>query len=270
MNFRFCYGTDFHGEPKHFNNILDFSVEQKIDLIHLGADILPKGYDILKEQKQFTKGFLKNWYTKCTEKGITVLAMFGNDDLYSRKKYFREYATLLDEHPYSRDGYNFYGYEKVTDYPFSLKSACKLDYPGWIMKEEYLGKALDINEDGFVPITDVKSYFDKKGTIEEDLKTIPGGKNALVAIHCPPQGMGLDVCVGGRRVGSKSVAEWIVREQPLLVLCGHIHESYNCSGIWKTEIQNTTVIQPGQIGPKTTVVLIEIQDQHVNAQLLSL
>jgi len=115
--------------------------------------------------------------------------MFGNDDIYTRKKYFREYGSLLDEQPTTIGDYTFLGYPFVPDYPWGLKTACKLDHPGWELQKPYLGQAVDVDDSkGIVPIGDVKGYFRKKGTIEEDLKKLPGGEKSIVSIHCPPQG----------------------------------------------------------------------------------
>jgi Icc-related predicted phosphoesterase len=267
---KFIYCTDLHGDIRKYNDVFNTANEYDIKLIHLGADLLPKGSHILKEQKKFVNGYLKGFYNKCKENGITVLCMWGNDDIYTRKPYFREYSFLLDEHPYTQDGYEFTGYPFVPDYPFGLKTACKLDYKGWRMKEELLGVPVDVNESGFVPINDLDAYFKAKGTIEDDLKTFKGGNKAIVAMHCPPQGFDLDVCYGGRRVGSKAIAEWVKKEKPLLLLCGHLHESYTVTGVWKVTSGNTTIIQPGQKVGDTSMVHIEINESSVNAHLITL
>ena len=90
-----------------------------------------------------------------------------------------------------------------------------------------------------------------------------------MAMHMPPSGVGLDVCYGGRRVGSKAIYDWICREKPPLFLCGHIHEAPAVSNIWKANIGDTIVIQPGQDIYKTTLVLIEITDK-ISANLISI
>lgn len=265
----FIFSTDLHGNKYKFEALFKYAQKNRINLIHIGADILPKGSNILSEQKRFINGYLKEFYSKCSANRITVIGMFGNDDIYTRKKYFKEYGTLLDEQPYIQDEYEFTGYGFVPDYPFGLKTACKLDYDGFI-REPQLGPPMDVNEKGIVPIIDIQSYFRAKGTIEQDLKYLKGGNRSIVAIHSPPEGYDLDVCMDGRRVGSKSVTEWILREKPLLVLCGHIHESYFKTNIWKAQIGSTLVIQPGQLNDRTSAVLIKINGASVNAHLLSL
>ena len=118
--------------------------------------------------------------------------------------------------------------------------------------------------------SDVKEYFRKKGTIEEDLKYLKVSNKTIMAMHMPPAGVELDVCYGGRRVGSKAIYDWIKREQLLIVLSGHIHENFTVTGNWRAQIGPTMVIQPGQGTYRTHAVYIEIDDQKVNASFLEL
>jgi Icc-related predicted phosphoesterase len=269
---KFLYTTDLHGNTNKYNTVLETATEHGISLIHLGADLLPKGSSIQKIQKRFINGFLKDFYARCHDAGITVLAFFGNDDLYYLKDRFRRYASLLDETPFTYGGYEFKAYGYVPDYRFTLKHACKRDYIGWTLSEEYLGPPIEIDKTGRHEIKDVARYFYEKGTIEEDLKSIKINKKTIIAIHSPPANTDLDLCgvwnglgwAPGRHVGSVAVYNWIVREQPSLVLCGHIHEAPECNGNqWKTRVGNSLIIQPGQKMMKTTCVLIEIEDNEI-------
>jgi Icc-related predicted phosphoesterase len=236
-------------------------------------------------QKKFVNGYLKKFYQRCKDKNIDILAFFGNDDLYPRKKYFKKYAALLDETPFVKNGYEFMAYPYVQDYRFGLKTACKLDYPGWACPEPYTQTPSDFTEKGRIVIGNTEEYFANKGTIEGDLRKIHATNKTIMAIHQPPWSLDLDVCRDGRRVGSVSVFDWIQREQPLLVLCGHVHESPQISHVWKANIGKTLVIQPGQWATlvgltteiKTTLVYIEISDTEdllpldtVNAQMVTL
>jgi uncharacterized protein len=266
---RFLYATDLHGDVSKFEIILKYAIDTGIPYINLGADILPKSSGMLKSQKKFVRGYLKSFYERCHENGISVHAMFGNDDIYTRKKYFKEYAKLLDEEPVNIEGFTFKGYPYVPDYPFGLVSACKYDHEGW-EPQPYYGRKLEVDDTGFVDIPDKLKYFKEKGTIEEDLKDIHADKNTIMSIHCPPHALELDVCMNGRRVGSKAVYDWIKREQPCMVLCGHIHENYYKTRRWKAKIGNTLVIQPGQEVDKTHVVIIDLEKKEPFTFLLEL
>jgi len=239
-------------------------MDQDINLIHLGADLLPKGSGILELQKKFVNGYLKEYFQRCKDNGIEVLAFFGNDDIYTRKKYFKKYGNLLDEVPYQKNGYDFRAYPYVQDYPFGLKTACKWDSDNWRCPDRYISSPGDFSDNGWQEIPDVESYFRNKGTIESDLNNIRATNKTIMAIHQPPKSLDLDVCLDGRRVGSVAVYNWIEKEQPLLVLCGHIHENYIVTRIWVAKIGKSIVVQPGQVlerdGDKVRAVLININE----------
>lgn len=40
---QFIYVTDLHGHERHYDNLFNFSIEHNIKLVHMGADLLPKG-----------------------------------------------------------------------------------------------------------------------------------------------------------------------------------------------------------------------------------
>jgi Icc-related predicted phosphoesterase len=56
--------------------------------------------------------------------------------------------------------------------------------------------------------------------------------------HAPPRGTACDRLRSGEHVGSAALRTFIEREQPNLVLCGHIHESRGLDAIGRTQIVN--------------------------------
>jgi uncharacterized protein len=277
MKLTFLYVTDLHGSIPRYLSVLRFAKENNISLIHLGADILPKGSHMQKTQKKFVKGFLKDFHETCKKQKIDVIGSFGNDDLYSRKSEYKKYAELLDEVPFYKDGYEFRAYGYVPDYPFGLKTACKIDHEGWTCPDFYLSAPVDCGPSGdFVEIPDVEKYFLEKGTIEEDLNKIKFGLAAdktIMSIHVPPWSLDLDVCANNRRVGSKAVYDFIKREQFLLCLSGHLHESYDISRVWKNTIGKTLIIQPGQVMEHTRrvrFVIISISGTDIKPELIEI
>lgn len=279
MPFNFLYITDLHGSKSRYNAILKTAIEHKIKIIHLGADLLPKDFNLMESQRNFIKNFLRDFYKKASDLNITILASFGNDDLYPLKDEFKKYGNLLDENPITIDEYHFMAYSYVPNYPFRLKSACKNDFPGWTLSEKQHKDPFDYKDNKRYIIKNLNSYFENKETIEEDLNKIKITENTIASFHCPPYNLNLDVCgtffpyQGGfwtkdKRVGSKAIYDWAEKEQPLLMLCGHIHESRLCTKIWKNKIRNTVVIQPGLEYSKAVIVKIQLNNSKVRSSLL--
>lgn len=64
----------------------------------------------------------------------------------------------------------------------------------------------------------------------------------VLVTHAPPYGTRLDDL--GGHVGSKSVAEFILKHKPIVAVSGHLHEN---SGI-EDRMNDTTIINPGPDG----------------------
>lgn len=243
---KFVYVTDLHGDEEKYVKALTLCEETGSMLLHIGADILPKGYSTYVRQEDFINKFLSSFIKKCVKKGIKFLAMFGNDDLWIYKKlYRRKCGDLLDEKSVRMNGFLFSGYPYVPDYPFGLKTACKYDSKRW-KPEPYISPPVEAGDGGYEPIHDIKRYFQDKGTIKDDLRRRRASSNEIVAIHSPPSGHALDLCADGRSVGSTAIRRWIEKEQPYIVLSGHLHESPWITGMVSARIGKTLVIQPGQ------------------------
>jgi Icc-related predicted phosphoesterase len=254
---RFLYTTDLHGNTEHYQFALETARRLGIRYVHLGADMLPKTGSTLEEmqhnQSVFIRKFLSKYFAEAREAGIELLCFFGNDDFWYLKPLFREVCetSLLDDTPVRSVGeYSFVTYPYVPDYPFTMKTACKRDARQIV--EPYLGLGFEVDDDGQrMPIINPDQHFADKGTIDADLKTFCTAtswamKRTVASFHTPPSSLGLDVCGGGRQVGSRAVHDWIEEQQPILVLAGHIHESPALTGIWRARINNSTVVQPGR------------------------
>lgn len=61
--------------------------------------------------------------------------------------------------------------------------------------------------------------------ISEALTKFDGIKPLYLVVHFPPQGTALDEFAPGKHAGSRTLRAWVERQQPLYLLCGHIHEA---------------------------------------------
>ncbi len=81
-------------------------------------------------------------------------------------------------------------------------------------------------------------------------------KSLILVSHNPPVCEKLDSFDGEHHAGSQKFTDFIKENQPLAVVCGHIHEG---TGIGK--IGNTVVINPGSLGEKETYVWLEVEKE---------
>ncbi|MDE3195024.1 MAG: metallophosphoesterase [Acidobacteriota bacterium] len=76
--------------------------------------------------------------------------------------------------------------------------------------------------------------FDTPGEYSEEelerrLHAFDGLKPMISVCHAPPHGTALDRITNLRHAGSKSVRDFLLREQPRFFFCGHIHEAAGVS-----------------------------------------
>jgi putative phosphoesterase len=76
-------------------------------------------------------------------------------------------------------------------------------------------------------------------TLQKAVKDCNGTRLVLVS-HTPPKNTSLDLTRSGMHVGSSSVRSFIETMQPILVVCGHVHEARG-----KDRIGNTLILNPG-------------------------
>lgn len=103
--------------------------------------------------------------------------------------------------------------------------------------------------------------------IVQDLNLVRGSEegawdNLVMIIHNPPYGTKLDTVSMGAHVGSKLVREVIEEVKPLVVVSGHIHESFAIDTIGET-----LLINPGSLAEGRYALLnIEKKDGKFEAK----
>jgi len=78
---------------------------------------------------------------------------------------------------------------------------------------------------------------------ENAVKKIKFNRRLILVTHAPPYGTKLDMLPIGH-CGNKSIRNFIEDKQPMLHICGHLHENAGK----KDKIGNTKVINPGSEG----------------------
>jgi Icc-related predicted phosphoesterase len=251
---KLLYTTDLHGCEWKYERIVAIAQTEKADILINGGDMLPKEGDLHSVQLNFIANYLPGHLEHLSNAGIRYLCCLSNDDLAAHDGIF---SGLCAAYPLVHNiaqqkqvigGYEFIGFNLVTDYPFRLKDRCRMDFSGSKLQPQ-LGTGLLSRSGGFEEISDWEEYVRGLRTIEQELASLPAPSHTrpvIYVIHMPPCGLGLDQCASGFEAGSNAVHDFLKHHQPLLSLHGHIHESPQMSGKWKGQIGETVCMQPGQ------------------------
>ncbi len=86
----------------------------------------------------------------------------------------------------------------------------------------------------------------------------------VLVSHAPPYKTRLDIVRPGMHVGSKSLLKFLEERQPILCICGHIHEAYGTDFIRRTALVNPGPLMWGRYA------VIEIHDRSVRLTLKNL
>ena len=88
-------------------------------------------------------------------------------------------------------------------------------------------------------------------------------EGCVLVSHAPASGT-LDLTPSGKSLGSKVIADYVIRYRPLLMLSGHVHEA---RGV--VEKDGTVFANPGPLKEKKAVIA-EISNQNVSARIVDL
>ena len=112
------------------------------------------------------------------------------------------------------------------------------------------------------------SYEPDESEIESGLeKAYEYVKQAKVKVqvtHNPPARTKLDMIPSGAHVGSETVRMFIEKNQPLVAIAAHVHESRNVDSIGSCKIINSGRFPEGYCG------LVEIDDGSASVKIVSL
>ena len=259
---KILYVTDLHGTEWKYDRLFQVAVDDDVDAVINGGDMLPKGRDI-EGQGDFIVDFLDAHFNKYNDASVDYLCCLGNDDLKRFDPLFQDvcarYAHVhnIAQRKVELGGFEFIGINWVVDYPFRLKDRCRIDTEDYVFQEQY-GSGLISTDAGWRELEDWFAYAKTLPTIEEELDklVLPNDMaRTIYSIHMPPVDMGLDQCGHGLEVGSKAVYEFLKDKQPRLSLHGHIHESPACSEKWWGKLGKTVCMQPGQLEALSYVLI---------------
>jgi Icc-related predicted phosphoesterase len=255
------YTSDLHGEIHLYQELLSLAISSSSEIMVMGGDLLPsfpptKRYeDMVPNQKTFIDQFLSPSFKRILETTSIqqIFLVAGNWDLGYPFLFKETPEKIFDLNQRSyrlKNGYELLGYPFVPPTPFRPKDFEKMDdreTPWPPQKNPSYTRSSD-QTDRLIPV-DPYRYLRERETIEEDLDRLPKplqSRRAIYIMHSPPFGTRLDLIQGGKSAGSRSIKAFIERNQPLLTLHGHIHESPALSGTYIDRIGEALSINPGQ------------------------
>ena len=253
---RFIYTSDIHGDQRKYQKLIDLCEELKIDKIVVGGDLFAKYAKLrIPVQKDFINGYLKEYYKKLLDKGITYIGIVGNDDLIipceSYYEMIKDFPNIIDVDckKYDLDGISFIGSSYVLDAPFKRKDHIAIEdgqeMPPQKSNVIYVDKCQkEISVEEWKEYR--KKYVPRMEDILDNLPKPSEGNKAIYILHDPPANVKLDYCKDGAKPGSKAIYNFLKKSNAYMSLHGHIHESFDLSGIWKSMIGKTISIQAGQ------------------------
>lgn len=266
MPFKLIFSADLHGNKEFYKRLLKKAEEKNANAIIIGGDLCDRNGNTIPERIQNQKNFLENFMVplfkdfKQKNKNKEVYAIMGNDD-------FRVNLEILENAEKNRILHSIHkksvklnkdssiaGYSFVNPTPFRLKDWEKPDF-----EENKMPAQLFAEE--------VRSAEKENGTIKNDLenlKKLSNPKKTIYVIHAPPYNTKLDIITTSQHVGSKAVRGFIEKEQPLLTLHGHIHESPQMSGSWRDKIDETICINLGSQYPANILNCMVIDVENLN------
>lgn len=270
--------SDLHGHIDRYEKLFDVILKENPDVVFIGGDILPSytyNVDLLQTTDDFIEDYLiKKLFglkDKMKERYPVINIILGNDDLKIEELKITDASktgifNYINFKKIGIGGMKIFGYSYVPPTPFLLKDWEKYDVsryidPGCVSPEE--GKRSVLVEENEI----------KYATIKEDLEILTGDEdlsNAVFLFHSPPYQTNLDrVANDGKfyehvpldlNAGSIAIKRFIEKNQPLLTLHGHIHESTRLTGNWKEKIGNTFCFNAAHDGPELSLIKFDTEN----------
>ena len=271
--------TDLHGASEKYKKLFRQIEKDKPETVFIGGDLLAHGFfnkdsasadfitDVLTQGCRKLKSQLGSAYPH-------IFIIMGNDDPKSEEPLLLKYDEeglwhYCNERKIELDAFTVFGYCYVPPSPFLLKDWERFD----------ISRFVDI---GCVPPTE--GYHSTKfsltevenATIAEDLANLTQNcdlSKSVFLFHAPPYDTGLDrAALDGKsidyapldvHVGSIAIRRFIEEKQPLITLHGHVHESFQLTGIWKQNLGRTTCLSA--VGLGKPLILIKFNPENPSA-----
>jgi Icc-related predicted phosphoesterase len=270
---RCIFVSDLHGEKSRFDALFDIIEKERPDGVFLGGDLLPGGFGITMDIKQFIQIEFLSKISKLKQDGIETrfFVILGNDDpkIYENQLLVAEKEGLI-EYMHNRTvsfGNLFVaGYSYIPPSPFRLKDWERYDV------SRYVDPGCVSPEEGSRSV-EVDIQNERYRTIAEDLKLLSKKfppEKTIYLFHAPPHNTNLDRAdLDGKtidhvaldvHIGSIAIKQFIDKKKPFLTLHGHVHESARITGVWHEKIGLTHLFSAAHDGSELVLVRFDTDD----------
>ena len=270
INVKLILTSDLNQRIEKWGDLVSAVRADKPRFVLIAGNLLPK-LDSFKGRKAFFAEMGQHFRAMKAAGPVTVLTYLGNDDAHVLEPQLAklEAAGLcvnLNGRVHREEGLVFCGMNRVRDHPLGYKHWCARDGDYVACPQQFCGVGLTLDKDGnFVWLDNLLTYLSAKPSLGEELSRVkeqlrPGEvERSVWMVHQPPSGLGMDICEGGRQVGSPTVLKFIEDHQPLLGCSGQVHESpYQSGGNWMARVGRTVWVQPGQMGDRLHYACVEL------------
>jgi len=268
------FASDLHGRLNRYQALFARILEDSPDAVFLGGDLLPSFGPI--QGKNFIEDYLVGEFSKLRdslgENYPRVFLILGNDDNLQAES---ELIAVMEkeglwEYIHHQKAefspYTVYGYAFVPPTPFLNKDWEKYDI------SRYLDPGCVAPEEGWRS-REVPLNLIQHATIKQDLTELAGPEDlsrAIFLFHAPPYQTKLDrAALEGKmidhvpldpHVGSIAIRDFILNQQPLITLHGHVHESARLTGSWQDRLGDTYAFSAAHDGPELALVRFDPAD----------
>lgn len=264
-----CFFTsDLHGDAKKYYTLFSYIKNEQPDAVFIGGDLLPihaKGTEYISSFVQTNIIDKISILQKTYDLSTRFFLIMGNDDPFIYEQLFIEADRRgIIEYMHNRTVpfWNLFitGYNFIPPTPFQLKDWERYDISYYV----------DL---GTIPLEQGKFTKDitipelKERTIKEDLQKLANNapiEKTIFLFHAPPYKTLLDrAALDGKmidhapvdvHIGSIAIKRFIEKQQPLITLHGHVHETTRITGSWKQQIGRTYLFSGAHDGSELSLV----------------
>jgi len=266
------FSSDLHGHTSRYRSLFEVVSREQPDAVFLGGDLFPSGFGMVQDIPSFMETELFGKIRSLKNEGLNTrfFVIMGNDDPRAYEHLFRDaddegVIDYVHDRTVPFGDLFVTGYSFVPPTPFLLKDWERYD----------VSRFVDVGavspEEGMRSV-EVPVHKTRDATMKNDIRALSANsppEKTIFLFHSPPYQSNLDrAALDGKvvdhaqldvHVGSIAIQRFIEKEQPLLTLHGHIHESASITGSWRDRVGGTHSFSAAHSGPELAIIRFDTE-----------